>query len=85
MHQGARPPPSRCRPSSVVWALSTKALAALALIPLVQIAFAGRRGAPFVQRVKASTLFGIIVPLPGLAWYVRAELESGNPLFPSPY
>jgi hypothetical protein len=66
-------------------ALNTKTLALLALVPLVAIAFAGRRRVPLPQRVKASTAFATIALLPPLHWHVRAELATGNPVFPSLY
>ena len=66
-------------------ALNTKTLALLALVPLVAIAFAGRRGVRLPLRVKTSTAFAAIALLPALPWYVRAELATGNPVFPSLY
>jgi len=67
------------------FALTTKSLALLALVPLVVIALAGNRRVTLLQRVKASAAFSAIALLLPLPWYVRAEIAAGNPIFPTLY
>jgi hypothetical protein len=65
-------------------ALATKTLALIAAAPLAVLVAVAARGRP-LRRVGAATGFLGIALLPALPWFLRAQIETGNPVFPSAY
>ena len=64
-------------------ALGTKHLAVFALLPLgAIILLAPRKLSPRARAGGAAALTAIVL-LPNLPWYLRAQIETGNPVFPS--
>ena len=64
--------------------LATKTLAAIALAPLaILVVLVTRAGA--VRRVLTGAAFFAAALVPALPWFVKAQLETGNPVFPNAY
>jgi hypothetical protein len=65
------------------FALSTKHLAVIAAVPLaVMVLWAsGDRGV--VRRVGPVAVLSAVALLPALPWYIRAQVQAGNPFFPA--
>ncbi len=64
--------------------LATKTLAAIALVPLaILVVLVTRAGA--VRRLLTGGAFFAAALVPALPWFVKAQLETGNPLFPNAY
>lgn len=66
------------------FALAIKTLALLGLAALALVALAGRR-APLRAHVAALGVFSGLVLLPAAPSLLRAQIEAGNPVFPSLY
>lgn len=65
-------------------ALAVKIPALLALLPLGLIVLLATR-VPWRTRAGHVALFGAAALVPAAPWLVRAEIEGGNPVFPSLY
>ena len=64
--------------------LATKTLAAIALVPLaILVVLVTRAGA--ARRLLTGGAFVAAALVPALPWFVKAQLETGNPLFPNAY
>jgi 4-amino-4-deoxy-L-arabinose transferase-like glycosyltransferase len=66
------------------FALAVKTLAAIGIAAIALVVIAGRR-APLRARATSLALFGGLALVPALPWLVRAQVETGNPVFPSLY
>jgi 4-amino-4-deoxy-L-arabinose transferase-like glycosyltransferase len=66
------------------FALATKTLALIAVAPLGVLVLFAARGRP-LRRLAAGGGFLGVALLPALPWYLRAQIETGNPVFPSAY
>ena len=67
------------------FALAVKTLALIGLAPLAAVLLLSERGAPLRRRIGHAALFGAAALLPAAPWLLRAQLEGGNPVFPSLY
>ena len=66
------------------FALATKTLALIAAAPLAVLVLLAARGSP-LRRLGTASAFLAVALLPALPWYLRAQVETGNPVFPSAY
>ena len=66
------------------FALATKTLTLIALLPLGLMALVVAR-TTVPRRVRHAALFGLVALLPAAPWLIRAQIEGGNPVFPSLY
>jgi Dolichyl-phosphate-mannose-protein mannosyltransferase len=67
------------------FALATKTLAALAAFPLAAIVLLAPDGASVSRRLLRTGAFGAVAIAPALPWFIRSQIEAGNPVFPSLY
>jgi hypothetical protein len=65
-------------------ALATKTLALIAAAPLALLVAIAARGRPRLRLGSAIGFLGIAL-VPALPWLLRAQIETGNPVFPSAY
>jgi hypothetical protein len=66
------------------FALATKTLALIAAAPLAALVLLVTRGAA-LRRLGAAGVFLAVALVPAFPWYLRAQVETGNPVFPSAY
>lgn len=67
------------------FALSTKHLAVIAAVPLAAIVLWASGGGGRLRRLAPVALLTAVAVLPALPWYVRAQVQAGNPVFPVLY
>jgi hypothetical protein len=67
------------------FALSTKHLALLAAVPLALIVLWSSRDRGAVRRVVPVAVLTTVALVPVLPWYIRAQVQAGNPFFPTLY
>ncbi len=67
------------------FALAGKNLALIAALPLAGLVFLTSTGGGLARRLRAVGAFAAVALAPALPWYLRAQIDAGDPVFPLLY